>query len=370
MRNKMRVGIFTHDFFPVKWGQWTHIKNIYDCFFQLWFHDFMIFSPEKNDLKNHQIIFPEENSSKLKNISYSFKLYKNICKIIKKYALTHIHFHGWPGGVFFWKKMNIPVIYTAHHTYWQQYKYVPWQKWKKIFFFFEKWSYQNADKIICVSQDTLNIIRDKYWILEKKLIYIPNGINLADFEIDSNIQKQEKSLVFVGRLDERKGIDFLVRSMVKIIEFDSEIKLFIVGDGKFRDKLEKFTRENNLEKNIFFLGRLSWNALKKQIQQSEIMIIPSVFEWFGISVLEWIALKIPVIWTDVDGIRTIIHNWENGILIPYNDKDSLTQKVIELIQNKELQETLVKNAYNNLEKKFNWTDITKKTIYGYTKLSE
>jgi len=362
------IWIFSHDFYPIKWWQWTHIYNIYNQLKMIWFEDFLIFSPLINKLSNHITIFNEDNNSKLKNILFSFKIFRNIKNIIKENNLWLLHFHWWPWGLFFFKKMNIPIIFTAHHTYWQQYNYVKWQKWKKIFYYFEKLSYKNADKIICVSEDTKNILKEKYNIAENKLIYIPNWINLDEFQIDENIEKEKNSLVFIWRLDERKWIEFLLESMKLIVKKDCSIKLYVIWDWKLRKKLENFIGTNWLEKNIIFTWKLSWGDLKQKIQECEIMITPSVFEWFWISVLEWMVLKIPVIWTNVDWIRTIIKDWKNWILVDYWNKKHLKNEIVNLLNNKQLQEKIIKNAYNDLDKMYNWNLITKYTINEYKKL--
>lgn len=363
------IWIFTHDFYPIKWWQWTHIYNIYNKLLDINFNNFIVFSPLKNKLKKHKTIFPETKQSKFQNISMSLKLFLNFRKIIKENDLNMIHLHWGPWWLFLFQKLHIPVLFTCHHTYWQQYKYMKWQKWKIIFYYFEKLSYKQADKVICVSQDTKTILQEKYNIDENKLVYIPNGIDIQDFRWNEQVKKEKNSLVFVWRLDTRKWIDFLVESMIWIIKENHHIKLYIIWEWKLREKLENFIKIHTLQENIIFCWKLLWDDFKQRIQKSEIMIIPSVFEWFWISILEAMALKVPVIATNVDGIRTIIHNWENWILINYGDKVGLKNKVIELIHNKKLQEKYIENAHRDLDKKYNRRSITQKTLNQYELLN-
>lgn len=362
------IWIFSHDFYPIKWWQWTHIYNIHNELLKLKFNNFIVFSPLKNNIKNHKTIFSETNNSRLKNIWMSIKLFFNLNKIIKENNLWLIHLHWWPWGLFLFKKLNIPTIFTCHHTYWQQYNYLKWQKWKIIFYFLEKLSYKLADKIICVSQDTKNILKNKYNIDEKKLVYIPNWINLEEFKYDNKIEKEENSIVFLWRLDERKWISFLVETMVLIIKENKNIKLYIIWEWKLKNKLDKFIKIHKLEKNITFCWKLNWEKLKERIQKSEIMVTPSIFEWFWISVLEWMSLNVPVIGTNVDWIRTIIKNWRNWILVNYWNKKELKNKIIELINNKDLQKKYIESAYKDLKSKYNWNLITKQTIDEYKKM--
>lgn len=362
IKKKLNVGVFTHDFYPFLGGQGRHIYSLYVQNQKQRKINMYVFSPALNHLKNHVRIFPETLKNKFKNIGYSIKLHFLIDRLIKNYNLEIAHFHGGPGGLFLFKKISIPTIYTCHHTYWQQYQYVKNQKWKFFLFILEKYGYKFADKIICVSTSTLNVLLTKYNIPKNKLVYIPNGIEFKKKEFKKLQKNKYKELIYVGRLDDRKGIDFLVLTMKKINFKNKNIRLNIIGIGKNKNKLINFSRINNL--NIKFHGFLSDPQLEQLYKKINIQIVPSVFEGFGISVLEGMVNQVPIIATNVDGIKDIIKPNYNGILINYGNQNSLASSVLNLLENRQLSNYLVKNAYESLNQ-YKWSDIYIRTTNIY-----
>lgn len=242
-KKKLNIGIFTYDFFPIFGGMGRHVHELYKQ--NQLYHDvnMLIFSPSSNSLPNHIQIFPETKKSKLKNIELSIKLNNSFNKFIQQYKLDIVHLQGGPGGFFLFKTLNRPVIYTCHHTYWQQSTYIKEQSWKKIFYYLEKLSYKKADKIICVSKDTMNVLSEHYAINRNNLTYIPNGIDFNPSKALKLITKKSKNILYVGRIDKRKGVDFLVESMKVVNSIDPEITLFVVGEGKDKVRLEQFSKK-------------------------------------------------------------------------------------------------------------------------------
>jgi len=365
-KKKINVGVFAYDFFPIFGGQGRHIYEIYR---QNRIHkkvNMYIFSPNVNSLKNHISIFPETKKSKFKNIELSFQINKKIENLIEKYDLDIVHIHGGPGGLFLFKKLRVPTMYTVHHTYWQQYHYIKSQSWKYLFYLFEKKSYQFADKIICVSEDTKRIIHDHYSIDTTMLEYIPNGIDLNYFRSLKKLHDHSKEIIYVGRIDKRKGVDFLIRSMRLVTKKDPDITLHIVGEGSVKSNLERYSKANKLP--IIFHGRLSDKEVDTLYENIAIQVVPSIFEGFGLSVLEGMGRGVPVIATNSDGIRGIIKHCYSGLLIPYNNEQILANRIIFLVNNETMRKELVQNADSELGK-YNWDDIYQKTIVHYDKLA-
>src|SRR5260221_568848 len=129
---KLNIGIFSQDFYPFIGGQGRYLYEFYKQNEKYQKINLYIFSPAKNNLRNSIQIFPETYKSKLRNVYYSYRLNKELNNYIKKYQLDIAHFQGGPGGIFIFRKLSISVIYTAHHTYWQQYNYIKSQIWKYI----------------------------------------------------------------------------------------------------------------------------------------------------------------------------------------------------------------------------------------------
>ncbi len=361
----MKVGIITYDFYPFEGGIGRHIYELYKKLTENYGIDIVVFSPNKNSIKNHVNIFGL--SKKIgKNIMFSFLVNMINNNLINKYDLDLVHFHGGPGGIIFIKKVkDTPVIFTVHHTYYQQYYLIPEQKWKYIFSKFENISYKFADKIICVSENTRDILVKNYHIEKEKIEIIPNGVDINKFRPLNNIEKIRNSILFVGRLDERKGIKYLIKSIVLVKEMIPDIKLFIVGTGKLKKELEKFIILNNIKQNVKFLGRLSDKDLVEWYNRCEIVVIPSIFEGFGIVAIEAMACKTPIIATNVPGLNSIIKNGENGLLVPPKDSRKLADAIVNLLNDCKLRRHLSVNGRKEVLKKFNWDIIAKRTVKIY-----
>ncbi|MEK7570950.1 MAG: glycosyltransferase family 4 protein [Patescibacteria group bacterium] len=362
----LTVGVFTHDFFPFIGGQGRHIYQMYQ---QNLLHkktSMVVFSPAKNSLPNHVQLFPETGRSKLKNIEYSWKLNNIFEKLIEQYRLDLVHIHGGPGGLFLLKKLSVPVVYTTHHTYWQQYSYIRTQRWKYLLYVLEKQSYRYADEIICVSTDTQQILSKYYQVEKPYLHYIPNGIEQKNsIFANTNTYKKAKDILYVGRIDKRKGVDFLLKSMVSVNKIDPDIRLHIVGTGKDKDELEYFSVHYNLP--VTFYNHVSDQDLQKIYTKVSAQIVPSIFEGFGISILEGMANGVPIIATNVDGIRSIVKHNYSGILVPYNDHDALADAIVYLLANSSIQKQLLTNAYRELPK-YNWQKSYFQTVQLYEKI--
>jgi glycosyltransferase involved in cell wall biosynthesis len=362
MKNtKLNVGVFTHDFYPYVGGQGRYLYELYKQNIATNKINLFIFSPSENNLPGHIKIFSETSRSKFRNIHFSLKLYQSINYLINKYRLDVVHIFGGPGGLFLNKRVDAPVVFTCFHTYWQQSHYIKKQSWKKIFIFLEKQSYKKAMKNICISTTSQNILTDRYGIDAKKTIYIPCGINKSNFKpVKLSSHKNGKEVLYVGRLDERKGIKFLLESMCLINTIDTSIKLHIVGDGEYKDLLRVFSNENNL--NVEFHGYVSDKNISKLYEEIQLQIIPSIFEGFGLTVIEAMAKKIPVIATNVDGISDIVQHNYNGILVEYGNKQELANAIINLLNDPKKREELTIAGYDSL-KSYDW-----KSIYNQTKL--
>lgn len=358
-KKKLRVGVFTHDFFPIFGGQGRHIYELYKENQLQQDITMLIFSPAENDLPNHIRLFPKTKNGFMKNVAYSLNLHTVFEKLIEQYDLDIVHIHGGPGGLFIFKRLSVPTLYTTHHTYWQQFNYISSQRWKYLFYLMEKKSYSLADHIICVSTDTQDVLETYYKL--SNLTYIPNGISQKIITKKKKNTKP-KDLLYVGRIDKRKGLDYLLRAMTLVNDIDEKIHLHIVGTGTDKTALETFSKRNKL--STTFYDYLPDDDLKRLYDKVSIQIVPSIFEGFGISVLEGMAQGIPIIATNVDGIKSIIKHHHSGMLVPYGDEKTLAQTIVHLLDNSLLRQALITNAYKELEH-YKWKDIYKTTIQTY-----
>jgi len=363
MRN---IGIFTHDLYPFKpWGQGRYVHDLVKHVKSQYNRKIFIFSPSEgvNDELHIQIFLGSHNSIG-KNISFSFRLACVIERLIKKYNLGLVHFQGGPGGLFLIKRLSVPLVYTVHHTYYQQSEYIRSQKWKKLLFLWERFSYRNASYLICDSDSTRRIILQHYRISRNLCETIPIGVDRGCF-YPLGLERISNSLFFLGRLESRKGIDFLIRAISKVKSGLSEVQLFIGGEGILRPYLENFIKKNNLAGNVHLLGIVDDSALNEWYNKVSAVIIPSVFEGFGLTAIEAMACGTPVIATDVDALRDVIEDGLNGLLVKYDDVEALSNRIIHLLRSKADQSKFSINGRKKVSTVYNWNKISQDVLRVY-----
>lgn len=191
-------------------------------------------------------------------------------------------------------------------------------------------------------QKLLNLVKD-----ERSIYVKPNFIEVRD----KSERDLEDYFVFIGRLDELKGINFLVEVWKKI---DKNIKLYVIGRGSEEEKLKKIISKNNMN-NVKLLGFMEREDAFKVIEKCRAIIVPSKwYEGFPMTIAESFSLGVPVIGTRLGNIKSIIDDKYNGLLFEKDNKEQLKEAIEKIFHDKQLNLILGENAYKTFRK--NYTD--------------
>jgi L-malate glycosyltransferase len=198
-----------------------------------------------------------------------------------------------------------------------------------------------------------------------KVIY--SGIDLDEFQAFENQQPGNHKFVIgaIGRLSQEKGHIYLIEALTHITNIDYEC--IIVGDGPLRAKLENYVREVHLDERIIFIGFQS--DVASALSQMDVVIMPSLNETFGLTIVEAFALKKVVIGSDVGGIPELIINGQTGLIFPAKDSSALAERILYVYNNKEEAQTMAMNGHDYFMKNFTSTIMAEKTIQYYESLS-
>lgn len=209
------------------------------------------------------------------------------------------------------------------------------------------------------------------------VIELPNGVDTDRFrpevsgeELRGNyIIDSRNVILFVGSLDEShrfKGLDVLLRAFSKLVHRDEAV-LVVVGDGSLRPSYETLARALGISENVLFAGSVPDTELPKYYSVCDFLVLPSVSkaEIFGLVLVEAMATGKPVIASNLPGVRTVVDEGENGLLVEPKNADALTSRMQFLLDNKHIREEFGKRGREKAEKKYSWTKIGEKleTIY-------
>jgi glycosyltransferase involved in cell wall biosynthesis len=295
-------------------------------------------------------------------------------KLIKKYKPDILHAH-WiiPQGilaVFLKKRYKIPLVVTVHGS-----DLFPLKN--RMFKSIQKTVLENCDACTVNSTATKNEIIARFPQFKSKIAVIPMGVDIKKFSGKTvnkpKKYKNKKIILFVGRLNEQKGIEYLIKSVPYIKSNHPNIKLLIIGEGSYKAHLENVARSLNVRENVDFLWAIPHSKITDYYRMSDVFVLPSITskigtEGLGLVLLEAMAAKVPVIGTNTGGIRYTIKNMQNGILVEERNSKQIADGIILLLSNSKLRAKITKNAFKFSNKNYSWDIVVKKFDKLYNKL--
>jgi len=211
----------------------------------------------------------------------------------------------------------------------------------------------------------------KRWIPGKYDI-IPNGIDLDVFNPDVAPLPEYKdgklNILFVGRLESRKGLVYLLKAYRRIKKTLPDTRLIIVGPGKrLRGRYERFVRNNKLE-DVIFTGHVPQDMLPRYYQTADIYCSPATGrESFGIVLLEAMALGKPVVASSIEGYRCVVTNGIEGILVPPKSDKKLAQALMQLATDPEMRHRMGENGRQKAQE-YSWEKVASQILDCYHKV--
>ena len=203
---------------------------------------------------------------------------------------------------------------------------------------------------------------------------IPCGTDINNFRLTSKanaratlkLGSHENVVLYVGRFDERKGIETLVRAIALLKEQNlRNLKLVIVGgssanmpDGEERNRIEKIVDELGLRESTLFAGRIGHDTLPLYYTAADVCVIPSHYEPFGLVAIEAMACGVPVIASNVGGLKFTIIPEETGLLVEPKDVEAFASGIHRILFDELWVRKMRKQALANVNERFSWTGVT------------
>jgi len=296
-----------------------------------------------------EVEYIEEQLPRFIMPSFSLKFNKRIKEISKNYDLIHL------SGIFdFYSvsviSMNLKFVYSTHGTFMEEaYKMMKFKKLKKDFYMkiIGKKILKKAKFIRLLTYEEKKHFLEFYPEFEDKIKIIPNGLDLSKFDIDLNKSnliekyphlKDKKVILFLGRINWIKGFDILIPAFAKLYNEDRSFHLLIAGkdDGDgYENKVRQWVDDYKLSDVVTFAGFLTGKDKLMAFYGSDVFVLPSYSENFGVAVAEAMACGIPIVVSDKVGVSREINQYNAGTIVKTNVDDVYNG---------------IKNVFSNLDK--------------------
>jgi glycosyltransferase involved in cell wall biosynthesis len=285
----------------------------------------------------------------VQNISFLLGSYRIGNKIIKEQKIDLIHSNTYmPTISAQWcaRKAKIPHIATVHDVYYTS-KNNFWKGWslQKHASKLTKFLGPYIEKKIAKTDVTLfHTVSEQSKIdlqslgVTKKIVVIPNGIDPTPYS--GNITKKQLQAIYVGRLVFYKNIDVIIEAFAIIIKKIPTAKLLIVGDGPMKNSISEKIKGMGLENNIQLCGNVTEEQKIKLIQESTMLLNPSLIEGFGIVVLEAFAAGKPVLVSDTKPLSDLVTDSVDGFVLKSDDPQAWASTITNLFNDDSLAEKL------------------------------
>lgn len=308
----------------------------------------------------------KQNCCKIYGLSlgnlYNPMLIFKLIPIIREYDIIHVHlfpaqYFAVIANLFSWKKM----VFTEHNSFNRRMK-------NPLFKLLEKMIYKLYKKIICISPEVKEVMRNELMINENKLITIENGINISDVQKASTADRNEFGyteedivIIMVAKFRQQKDHETLLKSLTKL---PPKYKLLLVGDGE----KERYDEIVNLVEGLKIKDRVIFTGARGDVfslyKMSNIAVLSSNWEGFGLVAAEAMASGTPLIASNVPGLSEVVFG--GGILFEKGNVDDLTKKIFDLADNNIYRSTSQKGQRK--AQKYDINTLVEQTIRLYKSL--
>ncbi|MBU1131904.1 glycosyltransferase family 4 protein [Patescibacteria group bacterium] len=346
-------------------------------------HDVTVFIPEE---KNGA---PNGMKYKIKQLRPCFRaghaaLLPQFLWRLKDFDIVHLHFPFFGAALFValakkFKKDKMKLVLSYHMDV--EFKGLRGLYCKLYWRYFVPFILDQADKIIVSSDDYIESsdIQEYYFKNINKFVELPFGVpkkyhpekKNEDLLQKYGLQSSDKIIGFVGGLDSAhyfKGVNFLIKAISLLP--DESIKALVVGRGNLKQEYEKLAKEMGLESRVRFADSVESADLPAHYNLFDYFVLPSInkSEAFGIVLLEAMACGKPLIASYLKGVRSVVDQGINGLMVePKNSKD-IADKISFLINNPENARNFGERGVKTVEEKYRWSKIAAKLEEIYKKL--
>lgn len=268
-----------------------------------------------------------------------------------------VHAHDWmtyPAGIAVSVISGKPLVVHVHSTEFDR----SGEHVNQVIYDIEREGMHRANKVITVSHFTRNIIINRYGVSPDKVKVVYNGVERnGQWSIDDTvIDKDEKIVLFLGRITMQKGPEYFLQAAKKVLEVMDNVKFVMAGSGDMMHRAIEMAAGLGIGHKVLFTGFLRGEDVQKIYKMADLYVMPSVSEPFGIAPLEALDNDVPVIISKQSGVSEVLMH---ALKVDFWDVNEIANKIVAVLKYPPLQMTL--RSHGNFEvRRLRWKDAAAK----------
>jgi glycogen(starch) synthase len=275
-----------------------------------------------------------------------------------------IHAHDWltyAAGIAAKKVSGKPLVVHVHATEFDR----SGENVNQTVYDLERQGMEEADLVITVSHLTRQIVIDRYGINPEKVITVHNAVEPTDRPELSEIKKHvpEKVVTFLGRVTFQKGPDYFIEAANKVLKKDPNVRFVMAGSGDLLNKMIRRAAQLHIATKFHFTGFLNGPEVDTMFAMSDVYVMPSVSEPFGISPLEAMRSNVPVVISKQSGVSEVL---KHALKVDFWDIDALADAIYGLLHYEGLKKMFIKYGKDEVDN-LKWDNAAGKVLEVYNK---
>lgn len=322
----------------------------------------------KKELLGYTGVFPKNPSAIYgRNLFEEIQRYTEIAKrIAKQYEFDIIHAHDWmtyPAGMAAKEVSKKPLVLHVHSI---EQDRTGGNGRNEYVWNIEREAMQKADAVVPVSHYTKRKVMEEYQIPEHKIEVIHNGIDYEEKFIErvSELRKQNKIILFLGRITLQKGPEYFIWAAKKALEKRQDLIFLMAGSGDMEYRMMHLASQLGISDKVLFTGFVRGSQWKDIYSMADVFVVPSVSEPFGLTALEAISYDVPVIISKNAGVSEVL---QNSLKVEFWDTHEIANKLIALLDYPSLNHCIRENARKEI-RNINWDVAAQKCLNLYERL--
>ncbi len=371
----MKIALVTPYEYPYPGGVTEHVAHLDQCFRE-WGHEVKIIAPVGQDVENvpDNVIAISSSitsipfSGSVSRVTLSPRIYLPVKRLLRRerFDVVHIHEPLTPALSLFALRHSRTVNVGTFHAF-REKRHLALETVAPLI----EPLIHKLDARICVSEAALELISHYF---PAEYLIIPNGIDVARFSGPQvapieRFNDGRPNILFVGRLEKRKGFRFLIRAFPYIAEAFPDARLIVVGAYEKEDKepFLRYARMHHLS-GVKFVGCVSAEEKPRYYHTCDVFCAPSTgFESFGIVLLEAMAAGKPIVATDILGYRSVMEDGQEGFMVQPESEHALADAILRLLRNPAMRQEMGERGRRKAAA-YDWPIIARQILGLYEQL--